>query len=70
MLMVDRSSSVNLSINLVPHAAKSNCSVMVFFTSRVSNCLFEVSWRFYQSHSLDLVTIGVLLPFLTLPHCS
>lgn len=45
--MVARSSSINLAINLVPYAAKSNCSVMVFFTSGVSNCLSELSQSFY-----------------------
>lgn len=46
MLMVARSSSINLAINLVPHAAKSGCSLMVFFTSRISYYLSEVSWSF------------------------
>jgi len=47
--MVATSSSINLAINLVPHVAKSNCSVMGFFTSRISNRLFEMSWSFSVS---------------------
>lgn len=70
MLMVARSSSINLAINLVPHAVKCSCSVMVFFTSRISDYLSEVSWSFYLSHRLNLITIGHHLPFLTSPNCN
>lgn len=57
VLLMVRSYSVYLAINLVLHSAKYTCSVMVSFTSRVSNSLPEMTWSFYLSLSIGLVLV-------------